>query len=251
MKKKWMALLAAMALMAGLTVPAVAAGGTAAAESSPANTADVFVGSPTVKQKVETDDQRIEVVTDNVVTGGFILPIGRSETRPLEKIDYPVVKITTLAMSQASNAKVDASNPDATDAQKSDMMTESGVTYAKNAQVNETAERYYAAESTSEFVDGYGKSFLDGLVAAWQKNLKDYAVIQVADISANNLAIAANQTVRLTFSAPGVKANSRVMVAWVRNGSMEFVSASAGNGTISFNFDPGRMGTYVLMTRMD
>lgn len=253
MKKKWVALLAAVALMAGLTVPAVAAGGTTAAEPNPvSNTADPFVASPSVKQEVETDNQSIEIVTDNVVTGGFIRPLGASELRPLEDIDYPVVKITTLAMSQVSNAKVDASNPGATDSQKSGMMTESGVTYAKNAKVNETAERYDAAQSTSEFVGSYSKSFLDGVVAASQAGLKDYAVIQVVDISANELAIATGQTVRLTFSAPGVKTNSKVMVARIVDGSMEFVAASAGNSSISFTFDPSyQMGTYVLMTRVD
>lgn len=252
MKKKLVVLLVAMALMAGLTIPAVAVTGTTGTEANQVNTGDaeVFVASPSLGQKVETDNQKIEIVTDNVVTGGFIRPIGESETRPLEDIDYPVVKITTLAMSQAANAKLDASNPGATDSQKSSLMTESGVTYAKNDQVNETAERYYAAKSTSEFVDGYDMSFEDGIVAASRSNLKNYAVIQIADISANNLAISTNQTVRLTFSAPGVKANSKVMVAHIQNGSMEFVSASAGNSSISFSFNPNSMGTYVLMARV-
>lgn len=251
MKQRWVILLAAMVLAAGLTVPAVAVGGTGTAEPEPVNTVDVFVGSPTLKQDVETDNQKIEIVTDNVVTGGFIRPVGESEPRPLEDIDYPVVKITTLAMSQSANAKLDESHPEATTAQKSSLMTESGVTYAKNHQVNETAQRYEESESTSDFVDSYSKSLLDSVIAAARGNLKDYAVIQVVDISANSLAIATNQTVRLTFSAPGVKASSKVMVGYIQNGTMEFISASAGNSSISFSFDPNKMGTYVLMTRVD
>lgn len=255
MKKKLMALLVAMALMAGLTIPAVAVSGTAVTEPNQTNTGDVevFVGSPSLKPEVDTDSEQIEIVTDNVVTGGYIRTKGITEARPLEKIDYPVIKITTLSMSQAANAKVDSSNPEATDSQKADMMTESGVTYVKNKQVNEAAERYYAAESTSEFVDSYDMSFVDTVVAASRANLKDYAVIQIVDISANSLAREIDQSVRLSFSAPGVQVGSKVTVGRIENGTLEFVSAQAGNGSISFNVNPHYLedlGTYVLMTRV-
>ena len=32
---------------------------------------------------------------------------------------------------------------------------------------------------------------------------------------------------------------------------MEFVNSSAGNGTISFDVDPGNLGTFVLLTRKE
>ena len=82
-------------------------------------------------------------VTDNVVTGGYILRKGTAEPRPLEQIDYPVIKITTLSMSAQANANVDAANPGASGDQKAGMMTESGLTYGKNASVNETADRLF------------------------------------------------------------------------------------------------------------
>ena len=240
MKKKMISLALAAALLVGTTIPAMAE-----------NSKDVFVSSPSGGQEAESDNEAIEIVTDNVVTGGYIQQKGRSEVRPLEQIDYPVIKITTLSMSSKANAEVDASNPGATQEQKSGVMTQSGLTYEKNAKVNETAERYYMADTTSDFVEEYDLSFFDRVVSMAEGKLKDYSVIQMVDISANTLAVSTSQNVRLTLSAPGVKANSRVMVARIRNGSMEFVTAQAGNGTISFDVYPSNLGVFVLMTAVE
>ena len=241
MKKKMLSLFLAAALLAGAAVPAMAAGG--------AGVDQPFVESPSIPTDVAADNEAIEVVIDNVVTGGYARQKGTAETRPLQEIDYPVIKITTLNMSSRANAAVDAANPGATHEQKAGMMTESGLSYGQNASVNETADRYRDAETTGEFVDNYQLGFFDNLVALVEGNLKGYSAIQIADISANNLAISVGGNVRLTFSTPGVKVGSRVMVARINSGSMEFISASAGNGSISFDVQPGKLGTFVLMTR--
>src|SRR5699024_2346989 len=157
----------------------------------------------------------------------------------------------TLSMSAQANANVDAANPGASSDQKAGMMTESGLTYGKNASVNETADRYSSAGSTGEFVDNYELSFFDNLVSMAEGNLENYSAIQIADISANSQARGSDKSVRLTFSAPGVKTGSRVMVARIRDGSMEFVNSSAGNGTISLDVDAGNLGSIVLTTRME
>ena len=252
MKKKMISLALAAALLAGATIPAVAVGSSAGVADETALTGvQPFTASPSGGQKVQSDDEEIEVVTDNVVTGGYILRKGTAEPRPLEQIDYPVIKITTLNMSSTANASVDAANPGASSDQKAGMMTESGLTYGKNASVNETADRYSSAGSTGEFVDNYELSFFDNLVSMAEGNLENYSAIQIADISANSQARGSDKSVRLTFSAPGVKTGSRVMVARIRDGSMEFVNSSAGNGTISFDVDPGNLGTFVLLTRKE
>lgn len=245
MKKKIIGLTLVTALLAGLMIPTVAA----ASGTAPTDSVGTFVGSPDGGQTVKSDNEEIEVVTDNVVTGGYIRQKGTAETRPLEEIDYPVIKITTLGMSSKANADVDAANPGASSAQKAGMMTESGLRYGKNASVNETAGRYYGAESTSEFVDQYELSFFDKMVSTVEGKLKNYSVIQIADISANSQAVSSGKNVRLTFSAPGVKTGSRVMVARIQNGSLEFITSSAGNGTISFDVYPNNLGTYVLLVR--
>ena len=250
MKKKMISLALAAALLAGATIPAVAVGSSAGVADETALTGvQPFTASPSLDPEVQSDDEEIEVVTDNVVTGGYILRKGTAEPRPLEQIDYPVIKITTLSMSAQANANVDAANPGASSDQKAGMMTESGLTYGKNASVNETADRYSSAGSTGEFVDNYELSFFDNLVSMAEGNLENYSAIQIADISANSQARGSDKSVRLTFSAPGVKTGSRVMVARIRDGSMEFVNSSAGNGTISFDVDPGNLGTFVLLTR--
>ena len=100
-------------------------------------------------------------------------------------------------------------------------------------------------------MDNYELSFFDNLVSMAEGNLENYSAIQIADISANSQARGSDKSVRLTFSAPGVKTGSRVMVARIRDGSMEFVNSSAGNGTISFDVDPGNLGTFVLLTRKE
>ena len=253
MKKKMISLALAAALLAGATIPAVAVGsaGRTADTALLETEQDDFTPSAELDQEVQSDDEEIEVVTDNVVTGGYILRKGTAESRPLEQIDYPVIKITTLSMSAQANANVDAANPGASDDQKAGMMTESGLTYGKNASVNETANRYSSAGSTGEFVDNYELSFFDNLVSMAEGNLENYSAIQIADISANSQARGSDKSVRLTFSAPGVKTGSRVMVARIRDGSMEFVNSSAGNGTISFDVDPGNLGTFVLLTRKE
>ena len=250
MKKKMLSLALAAALLAGATVPAMAAGSAGTANNAvlPA-TENSFVASPAGGQDARSDDEEIEIVTDNVVTGGYIRQRGTAESRPLEQIDYPVIKITTLAMSAPSNDKIDAANPGATGDQKAGMMTESGLTYGKNDTVNETADRYYAAETTGDFVDNYSLSFFDNLVTVVEGNLENYSAVQIADISANSLALGTGKDVRLTFSAPGVKTNSRVMVARIRNGSMEFIPSTAGSGTISFDVHPSSLGTFVLLVR--
>lgn len=252
MKKKMISLALAAALLAGATIPAVAVGSSAGVADETALTGvQPFTASPSLDPEVQSDDEEIEVVTDNVVTGGYILRKGTAEPRPLEQIDYPVIKITTLSMSAQANANVDAANPGASGDQKAGMMTESGLTYGKNASVNETADRYSSAGSTGEFVDNYELSFFDNLVSMAEGNLENYSAIQIADISANSQARGSDKSVRLTFSAPGVKTGSRVMVARIRDGSMEFVNSSAGNGTISFDVDPGNLGTFVLLTRKE
>ena len=112
MKKKMISLALAAALLVGATIPAMAAkGGTEAMENE-------FISSPSGGQKAESDDEEIEIVTDNVVTGGYIRQKGTAESRPLDQIDYPVIKITTLNMSATANAEVDAANPGATQEQK-------------------------------------------------------------------------------------------------------------------------------------
>ena len=252
MKKKMISLALAAALLAGVTIPAVAVGSSAGVADETALTGvQPFTASPSLDPEVQSDDEEIEVVTDNVVTGGYILRKGTAEPRPLEQIDYPVIKITALSMSAQANASVDAANPGASSDQKAGMMTESGLTYGKNASVNETADRYSSAGSTGEFVDNYELSFFDNLVSMAEGNLENYSAIQIADISANSQARGSDKSVRLTFSAPGVKTGSRVMVARIRDGSMEFVNSSAGNGTISFDVDPGNLGTFVLLTRKE
>ena len=243
MKKKILSLVLAAALLAGATTSVMAASGDTVEDPT-----KTFVDSPSLTPDVKSDNEEIEVVTDNVVTGGYIRQKGLSEPRALEQIDYPVIKITTLNMSSRANSAVDSANPGASSDQKAGMMTESGLNYGKNASVNETADQYYRAESTGEFVDNYDLSFFDNLVAVAEDQLNDYSVIQIADISANTQAISSGKSVRLTFSAPGVKTGSRVMVGRIRNGSMEFVPATAGNGTISFDVYPGNLGTFVLMT---
>ena len=250
MKKKMLSLALAAAMLVGAAVPAVAAGSAGTANSAVLPvTENSFVGSPSGGQDARSDDEEIEIVTDNVVTGGYIRQRGTAESRPLEQIDYPVIKITTLAMSAPSNDKIDAANPGATGDQKAGMMTESGLTYGKNDTVNETADRYYAAETTGDFVDNYSLSFFDNLVTVVEGNLENYSAVQIADISANSLALGTGKDVRLTFSAPGVKTGSRVMVARIRNGSMEFVPSTAGSGTISFDVHPSNLGTFVLLVR--
>lgn len=250
MKKKMLSLALAAALLAGTTVPAMAAGSAGTANSAVLPvTENSFVASPSGGQDARSDDEEIEIVTDNVVTGGYIRQRGTAEPRPLEQIDYPVIKITTLAMSESSNDKIDAANPGATGGQKAGMMTESGLTYDKNDTVNETADRYYAAETTGDFVDNYNLSFFDNLVTVVEGNLEKYSAVQIADISANSLALGTGKDVRLTFSAPGVKTGSRVMVARIRNGSMEFIPSTADSGTISFDVHPSSLGTFVLLVR--
>lgn len=245
MKKKMMSLILAAALLVGTTIPAMAANDSAEVMENN------FVSSPSGGQDAESDNEAIEIVTDNVVTGGYIQQKGNAETRPLEQIDYPIIKITTLSMSSKANAEVDAANPGATYEQKSGMMTQSGLNYEKNAKVNEAAECYYAADTTSDFVEEYDLSFFDQVVLMAEGKLKDYSVIQMVDISANTLAISTSKSVHLTLSAPGVKTNSQVMVARIRNGSMEFVAAQAGNGTISFDVHPSNLGVFVLLTHAE
>ena len=98
-------------------------------------------------------------------------------------------------------------------------------------------------------MDNYSLSFFDNLVTVVEGNLENYSAVQIADISANSLALGTGKDVRLTFSAPGVKTGSRVMVARIRNGSMEFVPSTAGSGTISFDVHPSNLGTFVLLVR--
>ena len=88
----------------------------------------------------------------------------------------------------------------------------------------------------------------DKAVTKAESSMDNYRVIQVMDISANSLATGADKSsVTITMSAPGVKTGSRVMVARIRDNSMEFVASSAGNGTISFTVNPHNLGVYVLM----
>lgn len=249
MKKNLIALVLAAAMLSGLTVSAIAAGNAASAETiALQDSNESFVASPSGSQGVGVDDQEIEVVTDNVVTGGYILEIGTPEPRPLEQIDYPVIKVTTLAMSTPSNAKVDAANPGASTEQKAGIMTDSGLSYGKNATINEVADSYYAAQTTSDFIRSYEMSLFDRIASMTEKQLADYSVIQIADISANNLAAGTNKSVRLTFTTPGVQPGSRVKVGRIQNNSLEFISATAGDGSISFKVNPNKLGIFVLMT---
>ena len=87
MKKKMLSLVLAAALLAGAAVPAMAVGGAGADQP--------FVESPSIPTDVAADNEAIEVVTDNVVTGGYIRQKGTAETRPLQEIDYPVIKLTS------------------------------------------------------------------------------------------------------------------------------------------------------------
>ena len=249
MKKKLTSLLLVTAMLASLAIPVMGAGGDGFVGSVEGGQ-DVGIEEPEYPKEKAEDD--IEIVTDNIVTGGYILQKGVPEVRPLEMIDYPVIKITTLAMSGAANAKVDATNPGASHAQKAGIMTESALPYAKNAVVNNVGDRYYGADSTEAFIDEYELSFFDRVVTKLEGQMDNYKVIQIADISANTLAISSSKnSVRLVFSAPGVKVGSRVMVARIRDNSMEFVAASAGNGKITFDVDPSMLGTFVLMTYVE
>ena len=149
MKKKFGSLFLAVTLLANLAVPAMATSGPNS--------------SPEIITKV-TASNEIEVITDNYVTGGYLFEIGMPELRPLENINYPVIKITTLKMSSYANQKADAENPGASAGQKANIMTESALTYAKNSTVNNVATRYYNADGTGEFIDEYQMGLADRMV---------------------------------------------------------------------------------------
>ena len=120
------------------------------------------------------------------------------------------------------------------------------------AAVNEAGDRYASTDTTSDFLDGYETSLFDRLVIAAEGNMDNYKVLQIADISANDLAHSSRDNhVRITFSAPGVKVGSRVMVGRILNHAMAFLSASACNGTISFDVNPSALGIFVLMTYVE
>lgn len=249
MKKKLLSVLLAGVMLAGLAFSAAAVNEGPDKELLPGQEQDSeMIPSPGIDPTATTDDDEIEVVTDNVVTGGYILEKGTAEPRPLGQIDYPVIKITTTDMSRDSNRKIDAANPAATDKEKSGMMTESGLSYGQNKRVNDTVDRYVGTSSTEDFVGSYEMGLFDKAVTKAESSMDNYRVIQVMDISANSLATGADKSsVTITMSAPGVKTGSRVMVARIRDNSMEFVASSAGNGTISFTVNPHNLGVYVLM----
>lgn len=238
MKKKFRSLFLVTTLLANLAIPAIA------------TTGPNF--SPEITTKV-TSNNEIEVVTDNYVTGGYLFEIGTPEPRPLEKINYPVIKITTLKMSIPANQKVDTENPGASVAQKADIMTDSALSYGRNNTVNNVATHYYNADGTGEFIDGYEMGLADRMVYGAKQRMDNYRVIQIADISTNVQARSSDQdSVLLIFNTPGVKASSRVSVARIVDNSLEFISSSAGNGTISFTVHPSSrasdsLGTFVLM----
>lgn len=238
MKKKFGSLFLTVALLANLAIPAMATTGPSS--------------SPEIITKV-TASNEIEVVTDNYVTGGYLFEVGMPELRPLEQINYPVVKITTLKMSISANQKVDTENPGVSTAQKANIMTESALTYAGNNTVNNVAARYYNADGTGEFIDEYQMGFADRVVYSAKQKMNNYRVIQIVDISTNVQARSSDQnSVLLVFDTPGVKISSRVSVARIVDNSLEFVPASAGDGTISFTVTPSSkasdsLGTFVLM----
>ena len=87
MKKKMISLALAAALLVGATVPAMAADRTGKDRVVSLDPDQDFIGSPSGGQDAQSDDEEIEVVTDNVVTGGYILRKGTAEPRPLEQID--------------------------------------------------------------------------------------------------------------------------------------------------------------------
>ena len=116
MKRKILSLLLTSLMLASLSFPVMAV-----------TPLDDFVDSPSVEPEASSDDD-IEVVTDNIVTGGYNRQKGLPEERALEQVDYTVIKITTQDLSKPANAKMDATNPGATQAQKKGKLTESGLT---------------------------------------------------------------------------------------------------------------------------
>lgn len=237
MNKKIVGLVIAVWMAAAVAVPAGAA----------------FVSSPQLEPQVQSTEEEIEIVTDNIVTGGYIKQKGTTEARPLNQIDYPVIKITTVAMSVPANAKVDRENPGVSGEEKADIMTESALTYGKNAQVNDTADRYSQMETTSGFFDQYRMSLMDRLTTALRGNLDQYGVVEIADISANEMAVdvANGRKVQLTFAVPGVSASSQVRVARIVGDTAEFITASAKDNAVLFSMNPRESGVYVVMVRAE
>ena len=185
MKKKLLSALLAGVMLAGLAFSAAAVNEGPDKELLPGQEQDSeMIPSPGIDPTATTDDDEIEVVTDNVVTGGYILEKGTAEPRPLGQIDYPVIKITTTDMSRDSNRKIDAANPAATDKEKSGMMTESGLSYGQNKRVNDTVDRYVGTSSTEDFVGSYEMGLFDKAVTKAESSMDNYRVIQVMDISA-------------------------------------------------------------------
>ena len=90
MKKKMLSLALAAAMLVGAAVPAMAVRSSAGADGHVMEQypTQPFVGSPSGGQKAQSDNEEIEIVTDNVVTGGYIRQRGTAEPRPLEQIDY-------------------------------------------------------------------------------------------------------------------------------------------------------------------
>lgn len=256
MKKKIGTLLLAATLLANVAMPAFATG---------------FTGSPTLAPEVsdatvEDTGTKLEVVTDNVVTGGEVKEKGESETTQLEDIEYPVVKVTTVSMTISANATIDAANPGASAAQKNAMATDSALSYEKNAKTNAVASTYYSSETTSEFFRSYGVSAYVSATATVQsvatrsgaglaaRNLNNYRATQIADISASTAAIqqAGGSRVSVTFSAPGVKNGDLVLVAHFRNnGGVEFLSATAGNGSVVFSVNLSDLSPFMLLTYVE
>ena len=148
------------------------------------------------------------MVTDNVVTGGYILRKGTGGSR------VPWSRSTTRH--QDHHPEHERSGQCQRGRSQSRRIRRPEGRHDDRERPDLRQERFgqrdgrplSSAGSTGEFVDNYELSFFDNLVSMAEGNLENYSAIQIADISANSQARGSDKSVRLTFSAPGVKTGS-------------------------------------------
>lgn len=226
-----------------------------------------FAADPSVEKKeeilvsyevVDSEGNPIGcIILDEDVFGDVNDPEVARNTPHIDTIDDCFIKITPLQQAEKANAA--AQLLDMTEEELMALATGTGIGYPVNQRLIDLALKLLELGNIPAFIDQTAvdatqkvHAFLDAeMDTDAQKDLNNYEVAYMFDISANARAIEDhkdNAKVDVVMKVDGIKVGQKMFVQYINpDGTVEFIPAECKvDGEVSFEFTVGNNGPYVL-----
>lgn len=197
------------------------------------------------------------VILDNLPLGDVHSKFAAQYTPHIDSINDCFIKLTPLEQAMEANATADSLG--LPEEERNALVTATGIGYLKNQALIDLAKQAAESETLAAFVEQIEEgametvqSFLnDKMSADEQKDLEQYDIAMIFDITANKKAVEEHKDdlfVKIVVRVDGVKAGQTMFLQHIEaDGTIEIVEAACANdGEVNFTYTIAHDGPYML-----